>query len=143
MIRPEERTLPRGHCDGMAAHAKSIVVGYDGSEAAQRALDRAADLVDGYGSTLAVVTVTGRDEDDATTATLDDARERLLARHVTASYVEQVGEPADMLVEAATSRGADLLVVGRREQGALKRLVLGSVSTKVLHGAPCDVLVVR
>ena len=127
----------------MAARAKSIVVGYDGSEAAQRALDRAADLVDGYGSTLAVVTVTGRDEDDATTATLDDARERLLARHVTASYVEQVGEPADMLVEAATSRGADLLVVGRRDQGALKRLVLGSVSAKVLHRAPCDVLVVR
>ena len=127
----------------MAARAKSIVVGYDGSEAARRALDRAADLVDGYGSTLAVVTVTGRDEDDATTATLDDARERLLARHVTASYVEQVGEPADRLVEAATSRGADLLVVGRRDQGALERLVLGSVSTKVLHGAPCDVLVVR
>ena len=127
----------------MAARAKSIVVGYDGSEAARRALDRAADLVDGYGSTLAVVTVTGRDEDDATTATLDDARERLLARHVTASYVEQVGEPADGLVEAATSRGADLLVVGRRDHGALERLVLGSVSTKVLHGAPCDVLVVR
>ncbi|MDF2749940.1 MAG: universal stress protein [Gaiellaceae bacterium] len=127
----------------MAARAKSIVVGYDGSEAARRALDRAADLVDGYGSTLAVVTVTGRDEDDATTATLDDARERLLARHVTASYVEQVGEPADRLVEAATSRGADLLVVGRRDHGALERLVLGSVSTKVLHGAPCDVLVVR
>ena len=127
----------------MAARAKSIVVGYDGSEAARRSLDRAADLVDGYGSMLAVVTVTGRDEDDATTATLDDARERLLARHVTASYVEQVGEPADRLVEAATSRGADLLVVGRRDQGALERLVLGSVSTKVLHGAPCDVLVVR
>ena len=95
------------------------------------------------GEDIAVVTVTGRDEDDATTATLDDARERLLARHVTASYVEHAGEPADMLVEAATSRGADLLVVGRRDQDALKRLVLGSVSTKVLYGAPCDVLVVR
>jgi nucleotide-binding universal stress UspA family protein len=127
----------------MAARAKNIVVGYDGSDAAQRALDRAADLVDGYGSTLAVVTVTGRDEDDATTATLDDARERLLARHIPASYVEHVGEPAEMLVEAATSRGADLLVVGRRDQGALKRLVLGSVSAKVLDRATCDVLVVR
>ena len=127
----------------MAARAKNIVVGYDGSDAAQRALDRAADLVDGYGSTLAVVTVTGRDEDDATTATLDDARDRLLARHVTASYVEHVGDPAEMLVEAATTRSADLLVVGRRDQGALKRLVLGSVSAKVLDRAPCDVLVVR
>ena len=127
----------------MAARAKNIVVGYDGSDGARRALDRAADLVDGYGSTLAVVTVTGRDEDDATTATLDDAREQLLARHVTASYVERVGEPAEKLDEAATSRGADLLVVGRRDQGALKRLVLGSVSAKVLHRAPCDVLVVR
>jgi nucleotide-binding universal stress UspA family protein len=48
-----------------------------------------------------------------------------------------------MLVEAAATRSADLLVVGRRDQGALKRLVLGSVSAKVLDRAPCDVLVVR
>jgi nucleotide-binding universal stress UspA family protein len=40
-----------------AAIAKRILVAYDGSEAAQRALDRAAELA-GYGSTVTVVTVT-------------------------------------------------------------------------------------
>ena len=40
----------------MAARARKIMVGYDGSDASTRALDVAADLV-GYGSTLAVVTV--------------------------------------------------------------------------------------
>ena len=47
---------------GMAARPRRIMVGYDGSEAATRALDVAADLV-GYGSTLAVVTVRTSESD--------------------------------------------------------------------------------
>lgn len=126
----------------MAARAKSIVVGYDGSEAARRALDRAADLVDGYGSTLAVVSVADRDA-DLTERLLGEARERLFARQVSARYLDPVGEPADTLVETAGELGADLLVVGRRDHNALRRLALGSVSSRVLHRASCDVLVVR
>jgi nucleotide-binding universal stress UspA family protein len=34
------------------------------------------------------------------------------------------------------------LIVGRRDQNPVGRMVLGSVSTKVVHGALCDVLVV-
>lgn len=126
----------------MAARARNIVVGYDGSEAARRALDRAADLVHGYGSTLAVVSVADRDS-SATERLLEDARDRLLARQVSAQYLDPVGEPADTLVETAGRLGADLLVVGRRDHNALQRLVLGSVSSRVLHRAFCDVLVVR
>lgn len=126
----------------MAARAKNIVVGYDGSEAARRALDRAADLVDGYGSTLAVVSVADRDV-SGTERLLAEARDRLLARQVSARYLDPVGEPADTLVETAAELDADLLVVGRREHNALQRLVLGSVSSRVLHRASCDVLVVR
>jgi nucleotide-binding universal stress UspA family protein len=125
----------------MAARAQNVVVGYDGSEAAKRALDRAADLVNGYGSTLAVVSVVGRD--GAAGGAAAEARERLLARHVSARYLEPRGDAAELLLDTATDLGADLLVVGRRDHNALQRLVLGSVSTKILHRAPCDVLVVR
>jgi nucleotide-binding universal stress UspA family protein len=48
-----------------------------------------------------------------------------------------------MIVETADELGADLIVVGTRNGNALERLVLGSTSTKVLHHAHCDVLVVR
>jgi nucleotide-binding universal stress UspA family protein len=38
---------------------------------------------------------------------------------------------------------ADVIVLGAHGWGALKRIVFGSVSTAVLHSAPCPVLVVR
>ena len=59
-----------------------------------------------------------------------------------ASYLEQVGDAAEQLVETARELDVDLVVVGRRKS-SLQRLVLGSVSAKVVRRAPCDVLVVR
>lgn len=134
----------------MAAHPRRILVGYSGSEAARRALETAADLA-GYGSTLAVVSVAAADVDEALQADsvsgagrlLSEAHEQLLRRQVTARYLQPVGEPADRLLEAARELDADLLVVGRRDRNAPRRLVLGSVSAKVVRRCPCDVLVVR
>jgi nucleotide-binding universal stress UspA family protein len=123
----------------MAVRPRKIVVGYDGSEAGRRALEVAADLA-GYGSTLSVVTVRTR---DLGPSIAQDARERLLRRHVEARYLEPTGEPAETLVETARQLDADLVVVGRRDHNALQRLMLGSVSAKVVRRASCDVLVVR
>jgi nucleotide-binding universal stress UspA family protein len=53
-----------------------------------------------------------------------------------------VGEAAELIVEAAQGVGADLVVVGRRDRRPLRSL-LGSVSSRVVRRAPCDVLVVR
>lgn len=50
------------------------------------------------------------------------------------------GDAARQLVGRAT--GADLLVVGTRGRGSLKRLLLGSVARDVATAAPCNVLVV-
>ena len=124
----------------MAARAQSILVGFDGSEAAHRALDAAASLV-GYGSTLAVVSVSPEGR-PASRRPLVEARDRLLRQQVQASYLEQVGDAAEQLVETARELDVDLVVVGRRKS-SLQRLVLGSVSAKVVRRAPCDVLVVR
>jgi len=124
----------------MAAQARRILVGFDGSEAARRALDIAAHLT-GYGSNLAVVSV-ARDGESGTDGLLTQAHERLLGQQVTATYLQRVGEPGDELVEAARELQADLVVVGRRSATKLARPMLGSVSAKVVRGAPCDVLVV-
>lgn len=122
----------------MSARPRRIVVGYDGSDASRRALDAAADLV-GYGSSLAVVTV--RDGEVGGDVP-GDARRHLQARHVEARYHEPAGEPAERLVQVAHDVGADLVVVGRRNRGPLRAL-LGSVSSRVVRRADCDVLVVR
>jgi nucleotide-binding universal stress UspA family protein len=123
---------------GMAARPRRIVVAYDGSDAAARALDAAADLA-GYGSILSVVTVQNRSVDGDVAA---GAREQLLRRHVEARYFQPSGDAAEQVVGTATELEADLIVVGRRSRTPLRAL-LGSVSSRVVRSAPCDVLVVR
>jgi nucleotide-binding universal stress UspA family protein len=54
-----------------------------------------------------------------------------------------VGSPADAIVEEAKAANADLVVVGARGLGAFDRLLLGSVSERVIHDASCSVLIVK
>ena len=53
------------------------------------------------------------------------------------------GAPADCILAEAQKHASDLIVVGARGLGAIKRVLLGSVSEAVLRDAPCPVLVVH
>ncbi|MCA2979895.1 MAG: universal stress protein [Myxococcaceae bacterium] len=55
----------------------------------------------------------------------------------------ELGAPADALCELAEHLGVDLIVVGARGLGAGSRWLLGSVSDRIVHHAPCPVMVVR
>jgi nucleotide-binding universal stress UspA family protein len=119
-----------------------IVVGYDGTEAAGRALDRAAELA-GYGSILTVVSVAHAPGDlDHSRQLLLEASDRLLLHHTFCTIDERVDDPADELIAAVQERDADLLVVGNGKT-RIERALHGSVSTRLIHRAPCDVLVAR
>jgi nucleotide-binding universal stress UspA family protein len=133
---------------------QKIVVGFDGSEHGRRALERAAALAK-TGATVTVVSaapvtvlvrggsainpVDAEERDHA----LDDARSILAGAGVEANYVEGSGDPADVIVQEAERGGADLIIIGTRGLNFAQRWLLGSVSTKVVQHAPCDVLVVR
>lgn len=54
----------------------------------------------------------------------------------------ETGEPGDLLCRLASDLKVDVVVVGSRGRGAVKRALLGSVSTYVMHHAACPVLVV-
>ena len=60
---------------------------------------------------------------------------------VTVEFVSLHGEPADELVAFAEQQHADMIATGAHGRSAIGRLVLGSVSTKVVRSAPCAVLV--
>jgi nucleotide-binding universal stress UspA family protein len=132
-----------------------IVIGYDGSDAARRALERAAGLAATSGTALVVTAapllyptrragdiVDPQDSEEAQRL-LDEARDELRRRGVRARTHEAAGDPGDAIIEAARESKADLVVVGTRGRSTAVRLLLGSVSTKVVQEAPCDVLVVR
>jgi nucleotide-binding universal stress UspA family protein len=126
----------------MAAQPKRIVVGFDGSEGACRALDSAAQHM-GYGSTMTVVSVVQATASaPAQRDPLDAARDLLLAQLITARYERRFGDPADEIVGVATEVGADVVIVGRRGPGESNGSAPGSVSAEVVRRAHCDVLVV-
>lgn len=52
------------------------------------------------------------------------------------------GHAAEQILRAAAEREIDLIVCGRRRQGAVARFLLGSTSETVLAYAPCSVLLV-
>ena len=67
----------------------------------------------------------------------------LRARVSTADLTVAVGLPAPEILRYADVTETDVLVVGARGLGTMKRLLLGSVSEAVLRHAACPVLVVR
>ena len=129
-----------------------ILVGYDGSEAARRALVHAAELV-GRGGTLGVINVittqavssrleTVRDgERGQQRKLLQEAKMLLGEWEVQMTPVKAVGDPVTEIRAAAEESGAGIVVVGRGS--GLRRLIHGSVSTRLVRQAPCDVLVVH
>jgi len=135
---------------------KTIIVGYDDSEPAKRALERAAELAEAFGSKIIVTSVvpvvtsaagrsigTEPEDEGAHTAQLGEARTYLAGRGIVADYIEALGHPAESIVEAAIDRGADMIIVGTREPGFAQRLLGNSVSDAVAHRAHCDVLIVH
>ncbi|MEM7773136.1 MAG: universal stress protein [Cyanobacteria bacterium P01_A01_bin.37] len=62
---------------------------------------------------------------------------------VTASYLQPYGHPGQAICEAASVCNADLIIVGSHNRTGLKELVLGSVSSHVMHHAPCSVMVIH
>lgn len=135
---------------------KTIVVGYDGTEASERALGRAADLAAAFGSSVIVTSVSavmtstahggGADPTDPPeehAALLEKGRSVLAERGVEAETVLATGDPAEAIVELAEQRLADLIVVGTREPGFWERLLGHSVSASVQRHARCDVLIVH
>lgn len=136
---------------------KTIVVGYDGTEGAKRALERSVELAEAFGAKLVVTsvaplltgiahgggTVDPTDTPEEHVKALDVARALVSGREVEAEYLPAVGEAADGIIEAAESRAADLIVVGTREPNLVQRLLGQSVSGAVQRRAHCDVLIVH
>jgi nucleotide-binding universal stress UspA family protein len=145
------------------AEMTGIVVGFDDSEGGLAALRWAMDESVRRHEPLTVVTVVNElpvavpafyaidevghveDRRESTRKWVTHTVEELSARRVGSGIplldIDVVsGHPAKTLIDR--SEGATLLVVGSRGAGGFSRLLLGSVSTAVVHHAKCPVVVV-
>jgi nucleotide-binding universal stress UspA family protein len=134
---------------------REIAVGFDGEPQAQGALTFAEELAQAAGARVRVLAVArpaiapdpwiGLTVDWTEQAAADRARaQRLVDQAVGGLDVPGggevlVGQPAAEL--AAASSGADLLVLGSRGFGPVRRLLLGSTSSRLIRDAACPVVV--
>lgn len=149
---------------------RSIVVGTDGSPTAQEAVRKAVELARSGDATLHVVaayrpvttsSVAAMSMEAISAGGLEVLQE---AQSAVASEVEGMlsrmgedlrgegvdvevhplpGDPADVIIELAEAKKADLIVVGSVGMSGAKRFLLGSVPNKITHHAPCSVLVIK
>jgi nucleotide-binding universal stress UspA family protein len=74
---------------------------------------------------------------------MDPFRTLLAERGVEFTEELREGRPADMITEAAARLSADMIVMGSRGHSEVGGILLGSVTHRVLHTAPCNVLVIK
>ena len=145
-----------------------VLIGTDGSDAALDAARRALPLLAAPDTVLVVCVaepptiaaegfesgfaggVAAPEEIDAAwgaaNAGAADALERTVAALDTTATVATLIENGDIgptLCAVAEEQGVDVVVVASRGHGAIRRALLGSVSTHLVNHAPCPVIVVR
>lgn len=135
-----------------------ILYATDGSEASHRALIHARDLAQKYNAELVLVHVFRSIEEfgkspyfseieaerkHAGDTIIGQAMAELKDSGLTVHVEPCEGPVAEAIIHAAMLRHCDLIVIGSRGRGTFQGLLLGSVSDRVVHHAPCPVLVVR
>jgi nucleotide-binding universal stress UspA family protein len=144
---------PRGYASEEQGPFRKIAVAYDDTPEAKAALKRAEEIALPCRATLFIFIVAEPPNvvpgasgytpaappgaGAILTRTVKAVDERLAATGRVLS-----GAPGATIADACEEAGADLLVAGCRGYGPLLRVLLGSVSTELLHKAPCPVLVV-
>jgi nucleotide-binding universal stress UspA family protein len=118
---------------------RRILLAYDGTPSARRALQRAA-AMHREGDHVGVIHVINHGEDHD--GYLEAARRLLAERGIDATPIAAAGNPARAICVAAERDGYDTIVVGRRNVRDARLLLLGSVAARVVSGAACDVVVV-
>ena len=153
----------RGETAGNGAFPRRILLAIDGSDESRAAAETAGEVSKGFGSEMHLAYVlppeplpypryygTRKYEEDllkaqqTSKAYLEEQAEQMEAKGYGVKDVHAViGAPDHEVVGLAEEFGADLIVLGSRGLGGVRRALLGSVSDSVVRHAHCSVLVVR
>jgi len=128
----------------------NMLVCVDGSHNAVKALDYAVKLTMKMSSKITVFHVQDRRLSSMSPRIAKELGERVLSNALNAVEKQglnvnkrlEFGVPSNVIVEAADNGGHDLIVLGTRGMGTVRRFMLGSVSDDVSHKAKTSVLIV-
>jgi len=133
-----------------------IVLALDGSEPSDRVIPVAKGVAETGTARIDIVhvreVIAGRagghtaraDEDDLEQRVRAQAKELAEAGFDTHLHIESTvgGGPGHVIADVARTVGADLIVIGTRGHSPVAGLLLGSVTQRLLHIAPCPVLAI-
>lgn len=123
---------------------KNILIATDGSKYSNAAANEAVKIAKSCGSSLIAVSAVFPDVDAAHAEENVKAVKDLAKRcDVTVETVTVHGRPYEVITEIAKTRGIDLIIMGSYGKTGLKRLLMGSVTERVIGHAECIVLVVK
>ena len=134
---------------------RKILVGFDGSEGSEHALNRAMPLVDEYGELILLAVIPAVDEKTFVDKEMNlrlkkkaqnliDSTLYVLGEHdfdITGMIKE--GDPASVIIDTSNELRVDLIVLGSKGSSELGNYPLGSVANKVVQYAAKPVMVVR
>jgi nucleotide-binding universal stress UspA family protein len=133
-----------------------LLVAVDGSDSAATALQVAFDFHREYGSELHVLAVADVPSHlygvspaaageliDKARGHLATAEQKAQQESVVAHFSVQEGEPPEVILQNAEKKNTGLIVIGSHGRTSLARLLMGSVTERVIAGARCPVLVAR
>ena len=134
---------------------KKILVGFDGSEGSEQALNRAMMLIAEYGELILLAVVPSPSDkmfvDEAIYKNLKKKAEHLISdvikdigeHEFTITGMVEEGDAAAKIIDISNKLDVDLIVLGSRGVSELGRYLLGSVANKVVQYAYKPVMVVR
>lgn len=127
--------------------SKRILLATDGSEHSAAAGEVALGVARQCGLPVTVVSATTRSHSEErkaeAKASVDRKVAAMRAAGIQSTGVIAEGRPDDVVIETTAKEDADLIVVGSRGRTGLMRLVLGSISERILGQAQCPVMVVN
>ena len=135
------------------AKTMKIMLTNDGLEHSRRAIEETAELAANGKADVTVVSVVPESEARATKSgghrwaaphahvDVAIAHKQLRERGIESDMKILYGDPVEEICREALEGCYDLIVAGSRQRGTVGRLVLGSVSGKLVNNAPCPVLV--
>jgi nucleotide-binding universal stress UspA family protein len=144
---------------------QKILVAVDGSEYSKKALELACELAKKFDGSLHILHVpqgaaadrvmvlggasvmihAGREQIEKAGHTLIEAAQEFAEDTLPGKVTTELrgGDPADEIVKSARKNASDCIVLGSRGLGDFGGLLLGSVSHKVNHSAPCTCITVH